>query len=74
MERADSYFLATFNVDSVSPVVFNEGAFDHLVYSERHKELVFSLVESQRIPAVTPEDVIPEKGSARLDSHDKCCL
>lgn len=54
----------TVNVDSVSPVSFHAGAFDHLVADEKYKLNLLSLVKSQlhAVSSTIPGDPIPEKG------------
>jgi hypothetical protein len=59
----------SFFVEDVTPMVFNDDAYDHLVYNEQQKDLIMSFVEShcgnetaaQKHPKAM-EDVIAGKG------------
>ncbi|KAK3905393.1 hypothetical protein C8A05DRAFT_30798 [Staphylotrichum tortipilum] len=59
----------SFFIEDVAPMVYNDAAFDHLVYNEQQKDLVMSFVEShcgsgtatQKHPKAM-EDVIAGKG------------
>ena len=63
----------SFFVEDVAPLVYNDAAFDHLVYNEQQKDLVMSFVEShcgsgaatQKHPKAM-EDVIAGKGEFDL--------
>lgn len=64
----------SFFVEDISPMVFNESAYEHLVYNEAQKDLVMSFVEShcngvatQKHPKAM-EDVIAGKGKSRAPS------
>ncbi|KAK1828972.1 ATP-dependent zinc metalloprotease YME1L1 [Podospora conica] len=59
----------SFFVEDISPMTWNAGAFDHLVYDEQQKDLVMSFVEShgeQRRTRTALEDVIVGKGSGLI--------
>ena len=60
MTRAN-YLQVSFYVDDIKPVVWNDEAYDHLVYPEEQKDLVLTFVENhQRTSGV--DDVIMGKG------------
>jgi hypothetical protein len=60
MTRAN-YLQVNFYVDDIKPVVWNDEAYDHLVYPEEQKDLVLTFVENhQRTKGV--DDVIMGKG------------
>ena len=51
----------SFYVDDIKPVVWNDEAYDHLVYPEEQKDLVLTFVENhQRTKGV--DDAIMGKG------------
>jgi hypothetical protein len=58
-----------FFVEDIAPIVWNDDAYDHLVYNEQQKDLVLSFVEShcstrEKRPKIV-EDVIAGKGTFR---------
>ena len=60
MTRAN-YLQVSFYVDDIKPVVWNDEAYDHLVYPEEQKDLVLTFVENhQRTKGA--DDVIMGKG------------
>ncbi|KAB5578162.1 P-loop containing nucleoside triphosphate hydrolase protein [Coniochaeta sp. 2T2.1] len=52
----------SFFVEDIAPVVWNDEAYDHLVYDEQQKDLVMSFVESHDHTKSQVEDVIVGKG------------
>ena len=54
--------LATFYVDSVTDISWNEDAFDNLVMAKDYKRLVLSFVESQVANKDSFDDLIEGKG------------
>ncbi|KAB5584935.1 P-loop containing nucleoside triphosphate hydrolase protein [Coniochaeta sp. 2T2.1] len=52
----------SFFVEDIAPVVWNDEAYDHLVYDEQQKDLVLSFVESHDHTRAQVEDVIVGKG------------
>lgn len=61
----------SFFIEDINPVVWNDEAYDHLVYNEQQKDLVMSFVESHRgnsavsqKRAKVMEDVIAGKGES----------
>jgi SpoVK/Ycf46/Vps4 family AAA+-type ATPase len=57
--------LVSFFVDDISPMVWNDKAYEHLVYDEQQKDLVLSFVENHG-QRKTAEDVILGKGQGLI--------
>ena len=51
-----------FSVDYVSPISWDEEAFDHLVYSSEHKDLLLTFVKNHKDYGRQVDDVITGKG------------
>jgi hypothetical protein len=61
--RDDAYcLLVNFYVDDIKPVVWNDEAYDHLVYPEEQKNLVLTFVEHHQRTKEGVDDVIMGKG------------
>jgi hypothetical protein len=52
----------SFFVEDITPIVWNDKAYDHLVYDEQQKDLVMSFVENHGRVRQRMEDVIVGKG------------
>jgi hypothetical protein len=52
----------SFYVDDIKPVVWNDDAYNHLVYPEEQKDLVLSFVENHESTKREMDDVIIGKG------------
>lgn len=57
-----NFHLVNFYVDDIKPVVWNDEAYDHLVYPEEQKELVLTFVENHQRTKEGVDDVIMGKG------------
>jgi hypothetical protein len=66
---ADHCRTVTVNVEAIDPVSFADVAYEHLVADKRHKSLLLSLVESQKLLSDIPEDPVPEKGAYLLSNR-----
>ncbi len=55
-----------FFVEDLNPMVWNDGAFDHLVYDEQQKDLVLAFVENHASTAPMLGDVIKGKGEGLI--------
>jgi SpoVK/Ycf46/Vps4 family AAA+-type ATPase len=55
-----------FYVEDIRPMVWNDGAFDHLVYDEQAKDLVLSFVENHNKAKPMMGDVIMGKGEGLI--------
>lgn len=53
----------SFFVEDITPIVWNNKAYDHLVYDEQQKDLVMSFVENHGRVRQRMEDVIVGKGT-----------
>ncbi|KAJ9144054.1 P-loop containing nucleoside triphosphate hydrolase protein [Pleurostoma richardsiae] len=53
---------ARFLVDDLSPIIWNDAAFDHLVHPGNAKELAWSFVENKALAANTFDDFVQDKG------------
>ena len=49
-------------VDDIRPVIWNDEAYDHLVYPEEQKDLVLTFVKSHQQTKTGLNDVIAGKG------------
>ncbi|KAN0071868.1 P-loop containing nucleoside triphosphate hydrolase protein [Elaphomyces granulatus] len=56
----------SFYVDDIEPMVWNDEAYDHLVYNEQQKDLVLSFVENHRGTKQSMDDVIKGKGQGLI--------
>ncbi|KAF2396114.1 ATPase [Trichodelitschia bisporula] len=56
-----------FFLDDIKPMVWNDEAYDHLVYPEQQKDLILSFVENHRRPGTqVVQDVIVGKGQGLI--------
>jgi len=53
-------------VEDIKPMVWNDQAFDHLVYNEEQKDLVLAFVENHSNTGSVPGDVIKGKGEGLI--------
>jgi hypothetical protein len=51
-----------FYVDDIRPLIWNDEAYDHLVYPEEEKNLVLTFVENHQRTKERVDDVIMGKG------------
>jgi hypothetical protein len=58
--------IGTFSVERISTLDLNSKALNHLVYPQRNKDLVCSLVEDHKRFANNQDDVIAGKGKNDL--------
>jgi SpoVK/Ycf46/Vps4 family AAA+-type ATPase len=58
--------LVAFYVEDVEPMVWNDKAYEHLVYDEQQKDLVLSFVENHGQSKNVMEDVIVGKGQGLI--------
>ncbi|KAK1759780.1 putative aaa family protein [Echria macrotheca] len=56
----------SFYVEDIKPMVWNDQAFDHLVYDEEQKDLVLAFVENHNNTSPMPGDVIKGKGEGLI--------
>lgn len=56
----------SFYVDDIEPMLWNDEAYDHLVYDEQQKDLVLSFVENHRRTQQGMKDVILGKGNSMV--------
>jgi SpoVK/Ycf46/Vps4 family AAA+-type ATPase len=56
----------SFYVDDIKPMVWNDEAYDHLVYPEEQKDLVLSFVENHKRTRSGTDDVIMGKGQGLI--------
>ncbi|KAK0640835.1 ATPase [Cercophora newfieldiana] len=56
----------SFFVEDIRPMVWNDQAFDHLVYDEQQKDLVLAFVENHNNTTPVPGDVIKGKGEGLI--------
>jgi len=56
----------SFFVEDIKPMVWNDQAFDHLVYDEQQKDLVLAFVENHNNTTPIPGDVIKGKGEGLI--------
>lgn len=56
----------SFYVEDIKPMVWNDQAFDHLVYDEQQKDLVLAFVENHNNTTPMPGDVIKGKGEGLI--------
>jgi hypothetical protein len=57
-----NFQIVSFYVDDIKPVVWNDDAYNHLVYPEEQKDLVLSFVENHESRKREMDDVIIGKG------------
>jgi SpoVK/Ycf46/Vps4 family AAA+-type ATPase len=55
-----------FQIDLISPVSYNEEAYDHLVYPEKQKDLVLTFVKNHRLADNGTGDVVKGKGQGLI--------
>jgi SpoVK/Ycf46/Vps4 family AAA+-type ATPase len=58
--------VVSFYVEDIRPMVWNDSAFDHLVYDEQQKDLVLSFVENHNHAKPIMGDVIVGKGEGLI--------
>lgn len=64
-DKADEATVS-FYVEDIRPMVWNDRAFDHLVYDEQQKDLVLSFVENHNNANMKMGDVIVGKGEGLI--------
>ena len=62
MEVDAHSLLVNFYIDDIKPVVWNDEAYEHLVYPEEQKNLVLTFVEHHKGMEQGMDDVIMGKG------------
>jgi len=58
--------LVSFYVDDIKPMIWNDEAYDHLVYPEEQKDLVLSFVDNHKRTKQGVDDVIMGKGQGLI--------
>lgn len=66
-----NYLIVEVFFDNLRPLVWNDQAFDHLVYDEEQKDLIISLVKSHDHATSSVEDVIAGKGKKNAQTLPK---
>ncbi len=67
-------FVATFFVNDVVDIHWNDEAYDHLVYPEEQKDLILTFVENHTRTHNLTDDVIAGKGKIRLELLFVWCM
>ena len=62
--RILTHATVQFYIDDVRPVIWNDEAYEHLVYPEEQKDLVLTFVENHQRMKGDLDDVIVGKGTA----------
>ena len=63
--------IVEFPIDTLSPIRWDEGAWDHLVYDHYKKDMILTFARDHNTSTTKSTDVIAGKGA---ELNDYCCV